>query len=353
MTDPRQYGVLICISCHDYRRHDVIYGTILFLTVPCHLFVAYVIELWAADQAKAAVGKAKRANDSIKNASQSDVQDLRNHWHFVALLHGLNITLNLLVTSLSVYYSIHHPGIGTLCELHAIVVWLKTSSYAFTNRDLRHAFVFRDTTFAVPEIYAACPYPQNITLGNLSYFWWAPTLVYQPVYPRTERIRWTFVLRCAAEVFALSVAIWIASAQYAAPLLQNSLATISNLDIPSIIERLLKLSSISLFCWLCGFFALFQSYLNLVAEILRFGDRAFYHDWWNSASVRTYWSSWNRPVYSFMKRHVYLPLVGRGCPPVVAQIIVFIISGILHEMIVGVPTHNILGKLDMYANRSP
>lgn len=282
------------------------------------------------------------------NIAQSNSQGLRNHWHLVALLHGLNSTLNLLVTTFSVYYSIHHVGIGALCELHAIIVWLKTSSYALTNRDLRHAFVFTDAP-PLPETYAGCPYPQNITLGNLSYFWWAPTLVYQPVYPRTERIRWIFVLRCATEVFALSVAIWIVLVQYAAPLLQNSLSTISNLDIPSIIERLLKLSSISLFCWLCGFFALFQSYLNLLAEIMRFGDRAFYHDWWNSASVRNYWSSWNRPVYSFMKRHVYLPLVGRGCPPVVAQVIVFSISGILHELIVGVPTHNILGKIDIRA----
>lgn len=273
-------------------------------------------------------------------------------WHLVALLHGLNATLNLLVTTSVVYYSIHHPGIGTLCELHAIIVWLKTCSYAFTNRDLRLAFLSSSQP-PLPDLYRSCPYPRNISLNNLTYFWWAPTLVYQPVYPRTDRIRWGFVLKRAAEVFALSVAIWIASAQYAAPLLQNSLSTISNLDITSIVERLLKLSSISLFCWLCGFFALFQSYLNLVAEIMRFGDRAFYHDWWNSPSVRTYWSTWNRPVYSFMKRHVYLPLVGRGCPPVVAQIIVFVISGILHEMVVGVPTHNIIGECMDYFQTEP
>lgn len=44
-----------------------------------------------------------------------------------------------------------------------------------------------------------------------------------------------------------------------------------------------------------------------------------------------------------MKRHIFLPLVGRGCSPVVAQIVVFIFSGVIHEMLVGVPTHNILG----------
>jgi diacylglycerol O-acyltransferase 1 len=96
-------------------------------------------------------------------------------------------------------------------------------------------------------------------------------------------------------------------------------------------------------CWLAGFFALFQSFLNLLAEILRFGDREFYGDWWNSSDLRSYWTSWNKPVTHFMKRHIYAPMVGRGVSPVVAQVITFLFSGVLHELLVGVPTHNILG----------
>jgi diacylglycerol O-acyltransferase-1 len=107
----------------------------------------------------------------------------------------------------------------------------------------------------------------------------------------------------------------------------------------------MKLSTISVFCWLCGFYALFQSALNALAEIMQFGDRDFYGDWWNVSSVRTYWTSWNKPVTNFMRRHVYSPLVGRGVPPWLAQVIVFLISGVLHELLVGVPTHNILCKL--------
>lgn len=234
-------------------------------------------------------------------------------------------------------------GIGTLCELHAVVVWLKTCSYALTNRDLRHALLSASDA-PLPELYASCPYPRNITLRNLTYFWFAPTLVYQPVYPRTEFVRWHFVALRIFEVIGLSIAIWIASAQYAAPLLQNSLPIIAELDLSAILERLLKLSSISLFCWLAGFFALFQSALNALAEVMRFGDRDFYGDWWNSPNIRVYWTSWNKPVYRFMKRHIYSPLVGRGCPPQVAQILVFVFSGILHEALVGIPTHNVLGK---------
>ena len=117
----------------------------------------------------------------------------------------------------------------------------------------------------------------------------------------------------------------------------------ATLDLASIVERLMKLSTISSIIWLAGFFAVFQSGLNALAEIMKFGDREFYTDWWNSPSVGAYWRTWNKPVYNFMKRHVFAPLVERGWSPQAASAMVFVFSGVLHEALVGIPTHNILG----------
>jgi diacylglycerol O-acyltransferase-1 len=253
----------------------------------------------------------------------------------------------LALTTYVVYYHIHHPLIGTLTIGHAIVVWLKTASYAFTNRDLRHAYLHpaKGELDALPEIYRQLPYPQNITFGNLIYFWWAPTLVYQPVYPRTDKIRWIFVLKRLGEVVVLNVFMWFCSSQWAAPVLRNSLDKMATLDMTAILERLLKLSTISLVIWLAGFFALFQSFLNALAEITRFGDRDFYEPWWNSGSVGTYWRTWNKPVYHFFRRHVYSPMRSRGWSHKTASLVVFLVSAILHEILVGAPTHNLIGKL--------
>ncbi|KAF2431775.1 diacylglycerol acyltransferase DGAT2 [Tothia fuscella] len=337
----KKYGVLICIRCHDYRRQDVVYGALLYFLVPCHLLIAYFIELAAAQQAKSDMAR-KKKSDAQGEDREQEKRDFQVAWYSIAVAHAVNATLNLIIASTVVYFYINHPGIGTIIEMHAVIVWLKVCSYAFANRDLRHAYLYPDATTPLPELYNSCPYPRNISLSNLSYFWWAPTLVYQPVYPRTERIRWTFVFKRMAEVLGLSITIWIASAQYAVPLLQNSLDHMANLNLLSIMERVMKLSTISLFCWLAGFFALFQSFLNALAEVMRFGDREFYSDWWNVSSIRFYWTSWNKPVYHFMKRHIYSPLVSRGVPPKVAQVLVFVFSGFLHELLVGVPTHNIL-----------
>ena len=338
-----QYGVLICIRCHDYRRQDLIIGATLYALVPCHLIVAYIIELAAAHQAKGAIGRAKRGEGNSQDSKEA-AKSFRSTWIIIAWAHGINATLSLLVTSVVVYRYVYHPLIGTISQVHAIILWLKICSYAFTNRDLRHSLLKPDSASSLPEFYSTCSYPRNITLANLSYFWWAPTLVYQPVFPRTSTIRWLFVIKRLAECASLSIFIWLASAQYAAPLLHNSLFKIVSLDLPSIIERLMKLSTVSLIIWLAGFFAIFQSLLNALAEVMRFGDREFYTEWWNSPSVGVYWRTWNKPVYHFMRRHIYSPLVGRGWSPNAASAWVFVFSGFLHELAVGIPTHNILGK---------
>jgi hypothetical protein len=57
-----------------------------------------------------------------------------------------------------------------------------------------------------------------------------------------------------------------------------------------------------------------------------------------------YWRTWNKPVYQFFRRHVYYPLRSRGWNHTTASTAVFLVSAVLHELLVGVPTHNMIGK---------
>lgn len=344
----KKYGILVTLSGSEIRDRDWQWFGILYALTPCHLFVAYTIELAAAKYANAIAKARKEGKDSAyiaKKESGKKVKSWFSTWRMISFCHAVNATFMLFFATYVVYYCVHNPGLGFLIEVHAVVVWLKVCSFAFTNRDLRHAYLNQDPSgeATLPAMYAACPYPTNINLTNICYFWWAPTLVYQPVYPRSPKIRWDFVVRRVFELFLLCVLVWLTCVQYAMPLLQNSLDDISKLHGFNILERVMKLSTISLVCWLAGFFALFQSFLNALAEVLRFGDREFYGDWWNSVGIREYWTSWNKPVTHFMKRHIYAPMVGRGVHPALAQFLTFLFSGVLHEVLVGVPTHNILG----------
>ena len=99
-----------------------------------------------------------------------------------------------------------------LTFVNVVIVALKVASYALTNRDLRDMYL---ESIPTPEQYASAPYPTNINLSNLMYFWWAPTLIYQPVYPRTESFRWIFFLKRAGEALGIVFALWFIIAQYA------------------------------------------------------------------------------------------------------------------------------------------
>ena len=186
----KKYGLLVTLSGSQINEGDWRNFWILYLLTPCFLFVAHLIEAAAARYAKNKVGERKKAEaerasgrpggeKQVETLMQKQKRYLFSTWRVIAWCHGINATLMLVIATYVVYYHIHNPGLATVAELHAVIVWLKVCSYAFTNRDMRYAYVNGHVygEDGLPELYKSCPYPNNITLKNLSYFWWAPTLV--------------------------------------------------------------------------------------------------------------------------------------------------------------------------------
>lgn len=64
--------------------------------------------------------------------------------------------------------------------------------------------------------------------------------------------------------------------QYIEPTIRNSVRPMRELNWVVIVERVLKLAIPTLYIWLCMFYTLFHVWLNILAEVLRFGDREFY-----------------------------------------------------------------------------
>lgn len=328
LEDYQNYGVFHTLNIMGLSAHDVRLTLALTASVPFHLFVALAIERIAV----------------LTMPSKSTAHNHRSKhlWGLFAVLHALNAAAVLAISSYTVYSRMWSPAVGTLCECHAIVVCFKVASYALTNRDLRDAAI--EGLETTDPLLSKLPYPSNLTLSNLVYFWWAPTLVYQPIYPRWPlHRRWGFIFSRLLEIMGSMVLIWFISTQYANPILESSLGHFEQFNVVKISECLLKLASVSMAIWLLGFFCLFQSFLNLLAELVRFGDREFYQDWWNAGSVGTYWRKWNRPVHNYFLRHFYIPMLKRGYSQRTASVIVFFLSAILHEVAVGVPTQSLIG----------
>ncbi|XP_060596411.1 diacylglycerol O-acyltransferase 1-like isoform X1 [Ruditapes philippinarum] len=182
-------------------------------------------------------------------------------------------------------------------------------------------------------------YPENLTLNDLYYFMCAPTLCYELNFPRSLRIRKRFLISRIIEMLFIIQVIGACIQQWILPLVHNSMKPLEEMDGARVVERLLKLAIPNHFIWLMFFYWFFHSTLNVIAELLKFGDREFYKDWWNSDTVNQFWSTWNIPVHRWASRHLYKPLVKRGYSRLNASIAVFFMSAFFHEYLVSVPLH--------------
>ncbi|XP_048335812.1 diacylglycerol O-acyltransferase 1 isoform X4 [Ziziphus jujuba] len=226
---------------------------------------------------------------------------------------------------------------GVALMLFACIVWLKLVSYAHTNYDLRALAKLTDKGEVPPSsLTVDCTY--DVSFKSLAYFMVAPTLCYQLSYPRTTCIRKGWVFRQLVKLIIFTGVMGFIIEQYINPLVKNSQHPLKG-NLLYAIERVLKLSVPNLYVWLCMFYCFFHLWLNILAELLCFGDREFYKDWWNAKTVEEYWRLWNMPVHKWMFRHIYIPCLQNGISKGVAVVIAFLVSAIFHELCIAVPCH--------------
>ncbi|XP_053088046.1 sterol O-acyltransferase 2 isoform X2 [Pangasianodon hypophthalmus] len=147
-------------------------------------------------------------------------------------------------------------------------------------------------------------------LSSYLYFLFCPTLIYRETYPRNPYIRWNYVGRN----FAMN--------ESNQPFSRRTLVlAVFHSTLPGMLMLLL------------GFFAFLHCWLNAFAEMLRFADRMFYKDWWNSTSFANYYRTWNIVVHDWLYYYAYrdfLWLSGHRLRSV-ATLSVFAVSAFVHE----------------------
>lgn len=263
-------------------------------------------------------------------------------------LHIINLLCVLLVPSSVVLLFQPPPWAASVAVMWYTIVWLKVISYISVNGWNRLglsktaekngvAGKSDKNDFVTKSAENQVIYPDNLTQKDLYYFMAAPTLCYELNFPRNTRIRKRFLLRRLAEFCFLLGIIIGAVQQWIIPTVNNSVKTLRDMDLARGLERLMKLAIPNHLIWLLSFYAIFHSGLNIVAELLKFGDRTFYRDWWNSPNVAYFWQNWNIPVHRWARRHLYLPMLKSGYSSRQAQVAVFLLSAFFHEFLVSVP----------------
>ncbi|XP_064640311.1 diacylglycerol O-acyltransferase 1-like isoform X2 [Lineus longissimus] len=271
-------------------------------------------------------------------------------------LHIINL-LTILIYPAAAILILHPNPFSALVSLGAFTIsFLKLISYVAVNKWCRD----REKSAATirskrKSVHIAClpnlekpvsngqqevalvQYPDNLNVKDLYYFMFAPTLCYELNFPRSARIRKRFLFKRVVEMVFLSQIMLGLIQQWIVPTVKNSMVPFVNSEFSKIVERLLKLAVPNHFIWLIFFYCFFHSMLNVIAEILKFGDREFYRDWWNCDEINTFWSHWNIPVHRWARRHLYIPMIQSGFSKMQAGVTVFFVSAFFHEYLVSVP----------------
>lgn len=256
---------------------------------------------------------------------------------FVSIVQSFICLCLLLVPVYVGFITDPHPLWYIMTLSWYTVLFLKIYSYSSVNKWCREEKGMKkeDKTENKPE--GPVLYPNNLSTKDMYYFILAPTLCYELNFPRTEKINLYFLSKRSIE-FVFFLFIMIASfQQWIVKTVHNSVKPIDEMNYPRIFERLLTLAIPNHLLWLMGFYMFFHCFLNIIAELLRFGDREFYRAWWNASKLSHFWGDWNVPIHNWCKRHVYLPLVRHNYSKWTSMVIVFFISAFFHEYIVAVP----------------
>eukprot|EP01112_Ceratiomyxa_fruticulosa_P001380 TRINITY_DN1145_c0_g1_i1.p1 TRINITY_DN1145_c0_g1~~TRINITY_DN1145_c0_g1_i1.p1 ORF type:complete len:481 (-),score=65.60 TRINITY_DN1145_c0_g1_i1:138-1580(-) len=290
----------------DYVRWP---GVITFLSLNFFIWIAYALELAA-----------------LKKTPEKRIE----------IYQSINIAASVILPTALVWTTRPNPASGVTVMCATCCLMMKLISYARVNSQLRAMYKKSKHDNTDPNAY-----PNNLKLFNLYWFLFLPFLVYQLEYPRTDRIRWLYLGRRVFEMAFLSTLIYILIQQYIIPVLGDSLTAIDNFDVLAFSAAILRLCLPHMYVWLLFFYVFFHLYLNILAEVMRVGDRCYYKDWWNSTGLDYFWQTWNVPVHNWIQVHVYTPLRKNGWSREFSIFMAFFISGIFHELVISVPFHTV------------
>ncbi|KAG8035143.1 hypothetical protein G9C98_001633, partial [Cotesia typhae] len=235
--------------------------------------------------------------------------------------------------SLSLGFFTIKLGFGKMTTVIKMWCFMVASSYSVRLIMKIHAFV-RST---VPSIFNRKLHDGSEDLipkfNKFSYFMFAPTLIYQDNYPRTKKIRWRVAAKYFLEAVFTILFISLMFERFVLPAYKDFGREPFNLHTFS--SRIVSTALPGMIIFLCGFYCLLHAWMNGCAELMRFGDRLFYQDWWTSVSYDKYYRTWNIVVYDWLYTYIYRDFYEKLFPgnKLIATFFVFFTSAVVHEYI--------------------
>jgi sterol O-acyltransferase len=171
---------------------------------------------------------------------------------------------------------------------------------------------------------------------RFNYYLFCPSLIYRDVYPRITNYRYKIILAHFTN-FAMCILFYYALARYICEPYMSFSKISDYYSASRFLFESFRFAIPSVGFLLVGFFMFLHTWLNLWAELLRHGDRRFYEDWWTSTNFEIYYRKWNMVVHEWLYYYIYNDVIRLSLGKLNrmhAKFIVFLISVVVHEIIV-------------------
>lgn len=257
-----------------------------------------------------------------------------------------------------ILYSLVYPagkylgGNGLLLKLAALIAIaaLKWANYSVVHvKDdasksvrvacaLENVRLMMKTISFLAEIHPPCnKVTNNVSIGQFTYFLFAPTLIYKSSYRKTNKpINWKAFTRFASEFTVMVLVDAFFVKDFVVPGLERHQAILAEKPeeyISSYIRLFLLYVAQGALSLLFVAFAFVHCYSNAMAELLCFADRSFYKNWWATESPGEMWRKWNRIVGGWLSQYVYKPCIRAGFGRFWSLTATFAVSGFYHDHI--------------------
>ncbi|KAJ3543211.1 hypothetical protein NMY22_g3220 [Coprinellus aureogranulatus] len=188
-------------------------------------------------------------------------------------------------------------------------------------------------------------WPDNITWKNFADYMLIPSLVYELEYPRTTRIRPVYVFEKTVATFGTFALLYTVTDRFILPYTptpeQSFFRSLLDLALPFMIAYILLFYIIRLNASVTAslkFLGLGESTPSIRLHELKCSSVQ-----WNSTSWDEFSRKWNKPVHTFLLRHVYAATIlsSYRLSRTAAMLVTFALSAAAHELVMVIVTRKI------------
>ena len=232
----------------------------------------------------------------------------------------------MIISVLPVYtivtYNFHH-ALSCATVMEQIRFLMKLVSYLVEN-EKKKSFYEKHSD---EEVVKDAP-----TFKSFTYFMFAPTLIYRDEYPRTEKTNWKAVASYSAQIIGiLFMAVLISKHQMYPRFDLIGKRPLTAEDLTGII---LWCIAFSWFMGGCIGYLFLHCWLNIFAELMRFGDRLFYKDWISAVDAMDFLRTWNYLIHSWITEYLYKPVLRSTGSKPFGLFVVMALAGLIHDYVI-------------------